>query len=283
MTTGARVSYSTTGAGCTCSTAKARDSKTGAVTNKGGADSAGRGAAISTTSTISVPPGEQAQCPNSQVSECPGPSGSQGSQRFSRRSATVGSRLSTPRPAPVEPARPAQQGQRPPSGCTCMTCTRGHRPPCRCTAAVESQASSKTRTCTTCTKWDIDHLADVPARPAYGEHRPPCRCTAAVESLTSSELPGPQGSAFASRQGCRRPCRWTATIDLDWHRSGAVEVGRLLTPLFLWSGPVVVQQRACQQPCPRSAPVGSPRASAQFAQKAALSQLETLLTPLLLW
>ena len=63
------------------------------------------------------------QCPNSQVSECPGPSGSQGSQRFSRRSATVGHRLSTPRPAPVEPARPEQLGQRPPCGCTCTKCT----------------------------------------------------------------------------------------------------------------------------------------------------------------
>ena len=76
MTTGARFSYSTTGAGCTCSTTKARDSKTGAVTNKGGADSAGRSAAISTTSTNSVPPGGQVQCPNSKAS------GSQGSQRF---------------------------------------------------------------------------------------------------------------------------------------------------------------------------------------------------------
>ena len=73
MTTGARFLYTTTGAGCTCSTTT-RDSKTGAVTNKGGADSAGRGAAISTTSTISEPPGGQVQCPNSQAS---------GSQRFS--------------------------------------------------------------------------------------------------------------------------------------------------------------------------------------------------------
>ena len=38
----------------------------------------------------------------------PEPSGPLGSQRFSQRTASVGSRLSPPRPAPVETARPAQ-------------------------------------------------------------------------------------------------------------------------------------------------------------------------------
>ena len=40
--------------------------------------------------------GGQVQCPKHQASGCRGPSGSQGSQRFAPRSATVGSRLSSP-------------------------------------------------------------------------------------------------------------------------------------------------------------------------------------------
>ena len=46
----------------------------------------------------SVPLDRQVWCQNSQGLECPESSGSVGSQRFSQRSATVGSRLSSPRP-----------------------------------------------------------------------------------------------------------------------------------------------------------------------------------------
>ena len=53
--------------------------------------------------------------------------------RNSRRPATVGTRLSPPRLATVEPARPTQQG---------------HRPPFRCTATVKSLSVF-------CTVWTI--------------------------------------------------------------------------------------------------------------------------------
>ena len=63
VTTDAGVTHWTMGAGCNYT-------KTGAVTNTGGADSVGRGAPISTTSTVPlVPHGGQVQCPNSQRSE----------------------------------------------------------------------------------------------------------------------------------------------------------------------------------------------------------------------
>ena len=45
------------------------------------------------------------------------PSGSLGSYRFSPRTATVGSQLSSPRRAHVELARPTQQGHRSPDMC----------------------------------------------------------------------------------------------------------------------------------------------------------------------
>ena len=82
------------------------------------------------------------QCSNSRRSEGPVPSGSLGSWRFSPRTATVGSQLSSPWPAPVELARPTQQGHR--------------------------------------------------------------------EPLWSREPFGSSGSVSAQRQGCQRPCRWTA-------------------------------------------------------------------------
>ena len=54
VTASAGATYSTTGVGYTYSTTTGGATKTGAVTNMGGADSAGRGAPISTTSTISA-------------------------------------------------------------------------------------------------------------------------------------------------------------------------------------------------------------------------------------
>ena len=54
MTADAGVTYSTTGAGCTCFTTTGGAAKTGAVTNMGRADSEGRSAPISVISTISA-------------------------------------------------------------------------------------------------------------------------------------------------------------------------------------------------------------------------------------
>ena len=112
--------------------------------------------------------------------------------------------------------------------------------------------------------WDLDclllghHLWN---QQLHDKSRSPCGCSATVES-----------KSYLRRLDLReQPLRHDRCVDdladgLQQRTSIGTEtalskLGRLLTPLFLCSRPLVVQERACQKPYPISATAKSPRAS----------------------